>query len=190
MFIRQEKNKSGSVSVQIISKHAGKYRVERTIGSSSSTEGIDILLHQARHELSKLVAQPGLFISENEASIEGFLNSLSNSKVQVSGPELVFGKICDAIGFNAIKEDAVIDDNDLATLNSKELSKTVYNNDTTAIRGQRYTSLQEHFRHAETELNKTGVTRQLLWIEYKQQYPDSYNYSQYCYHLEDPGRNR
>lgn len=105
MFIRQKKNKSGSVSVQIISKHAGKYKVEKTIGSSSSTEGIDILLHQARHELSKLVAQPSLFISENEASIEGFLNSLSNSNVQVIGPELVFGKIYDAIGFNAIKED-------------------------------------------------------------------------------------
>ena len=40
-------------------------------------------------------------------------------------------------------KDAAIDDNDLATLNSKELSKTVYNNDTTTIRGQRYTSLQD-----------------------------------------------
>ena len=40
-------------------------------------------------------------------------------------------------------KDAAIDDNDLATLNSKELSKTVYNNNTTTIRGQRYTSLQD-----------------------------------------------
>jgi hypothetical protein len=91
MFIRQKKNKSGSVSVQIISKHAGKYKVEKTIGSSSSTEGIDILLHQARHELSKLVAQPSLFISENEASIEGFLYNLSNSNVQTPSRLWRFG---------------------------------------------------------------------------------------------------
>jgi len=31
-----------------------------------------------------------------------------------------------------------------------------------------------------TELRKKGVTLQLLWIEYKQQYPDGYQYSQFC----------
>jgi transposase len=37
----------------------------------------------------------------------------------------------------------------------------------------------------ETELNKTGVTRQLLWLEYKEQNADGYNYSQYCYYLNE-----
>src|ERR1035437_541309 len=52
MFIREKKNKSGSSSVQIISKSAGRYKVVKTIGSSSSQDGILLLLHQARHELS------------------------------------------------------------------------------------------------------------------------------------------
>jgi transposase len=104
MFIREKKNKSGSASVQIISKHGRKYKVEKTIGSSSSLQGISILLHQARHELSLLQKQASLFISQQDAGIEGFLNTLSNADVNVVGPELVFGKLFDHIGFNAISE--------------------------------------------------------------------------------------
>jgi len=35
MFVRKKKNASGAVSVQIIDKTGGAYRVARTIGSSS-----------------------------------------------------------------------------------------------------------------------------------------------------------
>lgn len=105
MFIRQKKNRSGSISVQIISKHNGKYVMEKTIGSSSTSQGVEILIHQARHELSKMQGQIELFTEQSDANIEGFLNTLSNSNIQVIGPELVFGKIYDAIGFQAIKED-------------------------------------------------------------------------------------
>ena len=93
MFIREKKNKSGSTSVQIISKHSGKYRVEKTIGSSSSPQGISILLHQAQHELLLLQKQTTLFISQQDADIHGFLNTLTNADVNVAGPELVFGKL-------------------------------------------------------------------------------------------------
>ena len=105
MFIRKKKNKSGSVSVQIISKHDGVYKVNQTIGSASTDEGIEILMQQASHQLNKLQGQLTLFSSSTDANIEGFLRTLSNSQIQVIGPELVFGKIYDAIGFNAIKED-------------------------------------------------------------------------------------
>jgi len=81
--------------------------------------------------------------------------------------------------------DAVIDDGDLTALDSKALAKAGYNNDTTAMKRERYISLLEHFSYAETEVNKTGVTRQLLWLEYKEQHPDGYNYSQYCYHFNE-----
>lgn len=104
MFIREKKNKSGSTSVQIISKHGGKYKVDRTIGSATTAQGLSILLHQARHELSLLQKQSSLFISHQDAGIEGFLNTLSNGDVSVVGPELVLGKLFDHIGFNAITE--------------------------------------------------------------------------------------
>lgn len=104
MFIREKKNKSGSSSVQIVSKSAGRYQVVKTIGSSCSLEGISLLLHQARHELSQIQKQSSLFPSQSDANIEGFLNTLKNADISVIGPELVFGKIYDHIGFNAINE--------------------------------------------------------------------------------------
>lgn len=105
MFIRKKPNKSGSASIQIISKARGKYRVVKTIGSSSTEKGIMLLLHQAKHELEKIVWQRSLFISENDILIESFLSTLSNANIRVVGPEIVFGKIYNAIGFNSIKEE-------------------------------------------------------------------------------------
>src|SRR5690606_28906910 len=33
------------------------------------------------------------------------------------------------------------------------------------------------------ELKRLGVTKKLLWEEYKQATPDGYGYSQFCFHL-------
>lgn len=43
MFVRKKKNPSGIVSVQIIDKSTGKYRVLKTIGSSSEEKQIEQL---------------------------------------------------------------------------------------------------------------------------------------------------
>jgi len=40
MFVRKKKNKSGVVSVQVIDKSSGKYKVKKTIGSSSKPDEI------------------------------------------------------------------------------------------------------------------------------------------------------
>lgn len=50
--------------------------------------------------------------------------------------------------------------------------------------------LRAHLAWAEKELKKTGVTKQLLWIEYKEQQPDGYNYSQYCFHFTEYLKNK
>jgi len=70
-----------------------------------------------------------------------------------------------------------------ASLSKKELSQLMCNRDEASSKSERYRQLIAHFQYAERELTKTGVTKQLLWIEYKEQYPDGYNYSQYCYHF-------
>jgi transposase len=90
------------------------------------------------------------------------------------------------IARNTIKKYlARIDTDSTVKVSNKQLAQTAYDNDTTVLKGERHAVLLEHFLHAETELNKTGVTRQLLWLEYKQQNPDGYNYSQYCYHFNE-----
>jgi transposase len=105
MYIREKPNKSGSVSVQIISKRSGKSKLIKTIGSSRTQDGVKLLLHQARHELNKIKGQSSLFDSHDDLLIEGFLQTLTNSNISVIGPELVFGRIYDSIGFNQIRED-------------------------------------------------------------------------------------
>ena len=105
MFIRKLKNRSGSISIQIINKSQGKYKVVKTVGSSKTEEGVIILFHQAKQELNKIQQQASLFISDEDAMIESYLDTLKNSNVQVVGPELIFGKIYDSIGFNEIQEE-------------------------------------------------------------------------------------
>lgn len=101
MFVRKKKNKSGSISVQIIQKRQGKYRVVRTIGSSTDPKEIDKLYQQAKKSIPHLFNQTTLF--EPPLWFPG-VSELNNDDIRVAGPELVFGKIFDSIGFNQIPE--------------------------------------------------------------------------------------
>lgn len=49
---------------------------------------------------------------------------------------------------------------------------------------QRYEFIKSKVGYYKKELKRVGVTRRLLWEEYKQTYPDGYSYSQFCYHLD------
>jgi hypothetical protein len=68
-----KEKKSGSVSVQIISKTRGKYKVLQTIGSSSDPQKISALADQDRFEVRRLQRQSSLFISRDNSVVEGFL---------------------------------------------------------------------------------------------------------------------
>jgi hypothetical protein len=52
MFVRQKKNKSGVVSIQVIDKSSGRYKLLRTIGSSSDLVQIDKLIEEARNYIN------------------------------------------------------------------------------------------------------------------------------------------
>jgi transposase len=71
--------------------------------------------------------------------------------------------------------------NETRSFSSKELAAAVYNSDQTVIKGRRFEALIAHFERVQKELHNTGVTKQLLWMEYLQDNPDGYQYSQYCY---------
>ena len=105
MFLRKLKNRSGSTSIQIISKERGKYKVVKTIGSSNNEQEIQKLVFLAKQEMERLNAQPKLFVSESDTVIEQVFEALGNASVRTVGPEVIFGKIYDSIGFNEIKED-------------------------------------------------------------------------------------
>lgn len=66
-------------------------------------------------------------------------------------------------------------------LTNKQLADKAYDNDALSFTTARQDALTRHFAYAEKELHKTGVNRQMLWVEYKEQHPDGYTYSRYCY---------
>lgn len=105
MFLRKLKNRSGSISVQIISKERGKYKVVKTIGSGRSEQEIQKLIFLGKQEIERLEAQGKLFVSENDIVVEQLFEALGNASIKTVGPEIIFGKIYDGIGFNEINED-------------------------------------------------------------------------------------
>ena len=76
-------------------------------------------------------------------------------------------------------------DADTDQLSNKELADKAYNNDQLELNTQKHQYLFQHFKSAQSELSKTGVTRQLLWTEYLQEHPAGYGYSQYCFPLNE-----
>jgi transposase len=56
-------------------------------------------------------------------------------------------------------------------------------NRTGRIADDRYGSIESRLEYYKTELARRGVTRQLLWKEYRSDHPEGYSYSQFCEHL-------
>lgn len=105
MFVRKKPNKSGVVSIQIIDKSSGRYRLIKTVGSSADRVTIDSLFIQARQMIPALKGQ-GVFnfeIANEQILMDMFFNGLD--EIQLVGPELVLGKLFDEIGFNKVPEE-------------------------------------------------------------------------------------
>jgi transposase len=104
MFLRKKKNRSGSTSVQIISKAHGKYKVVQTIGSGDTEQEIQKLWYLGKQEMERLSAQSSIFISEQDTVVEQVMESLANASIRTVGPELIFGGLYDHIGFGKVRE--------------------------------------------------------------------------------------
>lgn len=104
MFIRKLRNRSGSTSVQVISKARGRYKVHKTVGCAITQREIDKLVLLAKQEIDTYSKQFGLFTSDRDTVVEKAIAYLSNADIRTVGPELVFGRIYDGIGFNQIDE--------------------------------------------------------------------------------------
>ena len=107
MFVRKKKNSSGSISVQIISKNNGKYKVVETIGCCINEYELEDLLKQANDRLLEL--EPNLF---DFIKYQDKKQKLTNKDMRVIGDELIFGKLfkdigCTNIDFKSIKDKEV-----------------------------------------------------------------------------------
>ena len=104
MYIRELKNRSGSISIQVISKSKGRYKVLKTIGCATTRCDIDFLRVQAKEYIACIENQLSLFSSETDDTVDQAMLSLSNSSIMTVGPELIFGRIYDHIGFSTIDD--------------------------------------------------------------------------------------
>lgn len=102
MFIRQNKNKSEVISIQVIDKSSGKYKLLKTIGSSSELNQIDKLVLEAQNYIKEIKRLNEFDFSNSNQLIQNVLENITALKL--SGIDLVLGKIFDEIGFNKIED--------------------------------------------------------------------------------------
>ena len=106
MFVRKLRNRSGSISVQAISKEGGRYRVVKSFGSASDPDTAAQLWLAAQTYVANPSGQVPLFstLTKEDIAVKQFVESLGNLQVRTIGPELIFGALFDRIGFYAIPE--------------------------------------------------------------------------------------
>lgn len=76
----------------------------KAIGAAKEPQEIEKLYQRAKNEIISLSRQGSLFIFEKDLIIKNFVESLANAQISAIGPELVFGRIFDTIGFGKIKD--------------------------------------------------------------------------------------
>jgi len=108
MFVRKKKNISGVISVQVIDKSTGKYRVAKTIGSSSDVQVVEDLYFQGKKWISQQKCERDMFLEharkvEEKEVVENLLNKVEN--ILLNGTQMILNPLFNNIGFNAIKDD-------------------------------------------------------------------------------------
>jgi transposase len=108
MFVRKKKNPSGVVSIQIINKSRGKYKVFKTIGSSSDITEIENLWQQGKTWIDTYCGNRDMFaIAEQEREMkqvtEYLLNNVEN--ILLNGTQLILNEVFKLVGFDAIEDD-------------------------------------------------------------------------------------
>lgn len=99
VFVRKKPNRSGSVSVQIVAKVSGRYRLVRTVGCSTSLDEIERLVRRGRALIPVLSGRPEMdfVIGDDQHFAEAVSRSIEG--IRMLGPEMVLGKLFDEIGF-------------------------------------------------------------------------------------------
>lgn len=108
MFIRKRHNKSGSVSIQIIVKKVGKFKVVKHIGTAKpDSVELEYLLSYAkklktRLELNGQLTLTGLLTKKQHSELADFVSRFFTPNVHKVGFFEVFGLIYDQLNFASV----------------------------------------------------------------------------------------
>lgn len=90
------------VSVQVIDKSSGRYKVIRTIGSSLEESEVERLLTEGRNWIAKQRGLQEIDFTNYRKYTEQILEGIE--EISIRGAELLLGKIFDEIGFNEVPD--------------------------------------------------------------------------------------
>ncbi len=110
MFVRKKKNPSGVVSIQVIDKRNGIYRVVKTIGSSSDVPTIEALYLQGKKWISRYLGEQDIFEQstrelEEKQVTERLLSNIEN--ILLNGTGLILNHAYRVTGFDAMGDDTL-----------------------------------------------------------------------------------
>jgi transposase len=102
VFVRKKPNKSGLISVQVIDKSQGTYRVVKTIGVSRDVVELERLVNEGKRYIEHKTGLLKLDFTDYRSLYSEVLSSIQSHKLV--GIHYVLGKIFDDIGFNQITD--------------------------------------------------------------------------------------
>lgn len=103
MCVRRKKNKSKVISIQIIDKGSGNYKMIKTIGSSKNLVEIEDLVQKGKEWIKENQGVLEIDFNNERQIAKQFLDSIE--QINISGTELLLGKLYDEIGFGKIKDE-------------------------------------------------------------------------------------
>ena len=105
MFVRRKSNKSGSLSIYVVDKSRGRYSVVKSFGTVRTEAEADLLENKAREWVREQEGDPEtLFDRMDEAQLRDYAATLPEGRLELAGPELLYGELFDRLGLGAGKE--------------------------------------------------------------------------------------
>jgi hypothetical protein len=108
MYVRRKPNRSGSTSVVVVEKRAGKVHYLKTIGVSSVEQEIEELYQAGKKWVAEQLGLRDMFLEcakekEGKQVVEHLLNQVE--QILINGTQLILNSVFQTIGFDKIEDD-------------------------------------------------------------------------------------
>jgi len=102
MYVRKKKNRSGIISIQVIDKSSGNYKVLRTIGSSKDPNTVEKFWNLGKEYIQTYQGQQTFNFPEQDFK-EVVKSSIKS--INIEGVTLLLGEVYSAIGFDKVESE-------------------------------------------------------------------------------------
>ena len=105
MFVRRKSNPSGSISIYVVDKSRGRYEIVKSFGAVRTAAEADLLENKAREFVREQSGESAtLFDDMSEAQLREYASTLPEGRLELAGPELLYGELFDRMGLGDGKD--------------------------------------------------------------------------------------